>query len=71
MRTHSIIISILVFVPATAVLHGAEEGAPKNELAFGLGGLISISYNATQERVGLGPGIGSQVNYGHQIETWQ
>src|SRR5713101_6975874 len=68
MRIHSIILSLLVSLPATAVLHGAEEtAAPKNELAFGLGGLPSISRSTTQDRLDLGPGIGLQVNYGRRI----
>jgi hypothetical protein len=68
MRIHSIVISILLSLPPTAVLYGGEEGgAPKNELAFGLGGLTSISRSTTQERLDLGAGVGLQVNYGRRI----
>ena len=68
MRIHSIVISILLSLPPTAVLYGGEEGgAPKNELAFGLGGITSISRSTTQERLDLGAGVGLQVNYGRRI----
>lgn len=67
MRIYSIVISMLVSLPATTLLYGEEQEAAKNELAFGLGGLTSISRSTTQDRLDLGPGVGLQVNYGRRI----
>ena len=41
---------------------GQEEGAPTNELAFGLGGLPSLSLS-DEPSLNAGPGTGLQVNY--------
>ena len=53
---------------AAGALSGSEEGAaPKNELAFGLGGIPSTPRNTTRDRLALGPGTALQVNYGRRF----
>src|SRR5260370_8044228 len=53
---------------AAGALSGTEEGAaPKNELAFGLGGIPSTPRNTTRDRLALGPGTALQVNYGRRF----
>jgi hypothetical protein len=42
-RIYSIAIPMLASLLPTTLLYGEDQGAPKNELAFGLGGLTSIS----------------------------
>ncbi len=68
MRIYSIVISMLGSLLPTTLLYG-EDQAPKNELAFGLGGLTSISRSTAPDRLDLGPGVGLQVNYGRRIVT--
>jgi hypothetical protein len=48
------------------MLGDQEEGAPKNELAFGLGGLPSLS-RSDAPSLNAGPGTGLQVNYGRRF----
>jgi len=47
---------------------GSQEGAaPKNELAFGLGGIPSTPRNTIRDRLDLGPSTALQVNYGRRF----
>src|SRR5260370_12758478 len=60
-------IHTLLLLPAIAALcSGQEQGAPKNELAFGLGGLPSLS-RSDAPSLNAGPGVGLQVNYGRRF----
>jgi hypothetical protein len=60
-------IHIIALLPVITVLCcGQEEGAPKNELAFGLGGLPSLSRSEAPS-LNAGPGTGLQVNYGRRF----
>lgn len=69
MKIHSIAVHTLLLLPAMVGLCGGQgvEGAHKNELAFGLGGLPSISRGNTPDRLDLGPSVGLQVNYGRRL----
>jgi len=47
---------------------GSQEGAaPKNELAFGLGGIPSTPRNTIRDRLDLGPSTALQVNYSRRF----
>ena len=60
-------IHTIALLPVITVLcWGQEEGAPKNELAFGLGGLPSLSRSDALS-LNAGPGTGLQVNYGRRF----
>jgi opacity protein-like surface antigen len=60
-------IHALLLLPAIAVLcSGQEQGAAKNELAFGLSGLPSLSRSDTPS-LNAGAGVGFQVNYGRRF----
>src|SRR5271155_4635750 len=60
-------IHTIALLPVITVLCcGQEEGAPKNELAFGLGGLPSLS-RSDAPSLNAGPGTGLQVNYGRRF----
>jgi opacity protein-like surface antigen len=60
-------IHIISLLPVITVLcWGQEEGAPRNELAFGLGGLPSLS-RSDAPSLNAGPGTGLQVNYGRRF----
>lgn len=60
-------IHIIALLPVITVLCcGQEEGAPKNELAFGLGGLPSLS-RSDAPSLNAGPGKGLRVNYGRRF----
>ena len=60
-------IHTIALLPVITVLCcGQEEGAPKNELAFGLGGLPSLSRSDALS-LNAGPGVGLQVNYGRRF----
>ncbi len=60
-------INTLLLLPAIAVLcSGQEQSAPKNELAFGLSGLPSLS-RSDAPSLSAGPGVGLQVNYGRRF----
>jgi opacity protein-like surface antigen len=53
-----------LLLPALAAVGFAQEGsAPKNELAFGLGGVPALSRSDTPS-VDAGSGVAFQVNYG-------
>jgi outer membrane protein with beta-barrel domain len=69
MKIYSIAIHALLLLPAAAVLCNGQEAeeAHKNELAFGLGGLPSISRSDAPRSLTLGPGVGLQVNYGRRL----
>src|ERR1700722_2937732 len=60
------IYTIALLPVITVVCWGQEEGAPKNELAFGLGGLPSLSRSDALS-LNAGPGTGLQVNYGRRF----
>jgi hypothetical protein len=63
MRPTQLVLPLL----AVAVLgYGQEEGAPKNELAFGLNGLPSLS-RSDAPSLSAGPDVGLQVNYGRRF----
>jgi opacity protein-like surface antigen len=60
-------IHTLLLLPAIAVLcSGQEQSAPKNELAFGLSGLPSLS-RSDAPSLNAGAGVGLQVNYGRRF----
>jgi opacity protein-like surface antigen len=60
-------IHTLLLLPAIAALcSGQEQGAPKNELAFGLSGLPSLS-RSDAPSLNAGAGVGLQVNYGRRF----
>jgi hypothetical protein len=60
-------IHIIALLPVFTVLCcGQEEGTPKNELAFGLGGLPSLP-RSDAPSLNAGPGTGLQVNYGRRF----
>ena len=60
-------IHTIALLPVLTVLcWGQEEGAPKNELAFGLGGLPSLS-RSDAPSLNAGPGTGLQVNCGRRF----
>jgi opacity protein-like surface antigen len=60
-------INTLLLLPAIAALcSGQEQAAPKNELAFGLSGLPSLSRSDTPS-LNAGTGVGFQVNYGRRF----
>lgn len=60
-------IHTLLLLPTITVLcSGQEQGAPKNELGFGLSGLPSLSRTDTPS-LKAGPGVGLQVNYGRRF----
>jgi len=60
-------IHTFLLLPAIAVLcSGQEQGAPKNELAFGLSGLPSLS-RSDAPSLNPGAGVGFQVNYGRRF----
>jgi hypothetical protein len=60
-------IHTIALLPVITVLcWGQEEGAPKNELAFGLGGLPSLS-RSDAPNLNAGPGTGLQINYGRRF----
>src|SRR5882724_12092952 len=58
--------ALLLFTAVSVVCDAQEPTAPKNELAFGLGGLPSYS-RSNLPKLNLGPGIGFQVNYGRRL----
>ena len=57
---------LALFLLPTALCLAQENAAPKNELAFGLGGIPAL---ARSDSPGLdaGSGVAFQVNYGHRI----
>jgi hypothetical protein len=55
----------LLFLPAAFCL-AQENAAPKNELAFGLGGIPALS-RSDSIRLEAGPGVAFQVNYGRRF----
>ena len=55
----------LLFLPA-AFCFAQENTAPKNELAFGLGGIPSLS-RSDSPSLDAGSGVAFQVNYGRRI----
>jgi opacity protein-like surface antigen len=57
---------VLPLLAAVVAAYGQEELAHKNELAFGLSGLPSLSRSDTP-RLNAGPGVGLQVNYGRRF----
>lgn len=60
-------IHTLLLLPAIAVAcSGQDQSAPKNELAFGLSGLPSLSRSDTPS-LNAGAGVGFQVNYGRRF----
>lgn len=60
-------IQIVLPLLAVAVLgYGQEEAAHKNELAFGLGGLPSLS-RSDAPKLNAGSGVGLQINYGRRF----
>ena len=56
---------LLILLPATLSI-AQEDAAPKNELAFGLGGIPALSRNDSP-RVDAGSGVAFQVNYGRRL----
>lgn len=48
----------------------AQERAPKNELAFQLGGLAGLSRATSNGKLDLGPGVALQSNYGRRFKEW-
>ena len=60
------IYTIALLPVITVLCWGQEEGAPKNELAFGLGGLPSLS-RSDAPSLNAGPGTGLQINYGRRF----
>ena len=56
---------LLILLPATLCI-AQEDAAPKNELAFGLGGIPALSRNDSP-RVDAGSGVTFQVNYGRRL----
>jgi hypothetical protein len=60
-------IRTILFFLAVAVASLAQENtAPKNELAFGLGGLPSVT-RSDSPNLNLGPGVALQVNYARRV----
>ena len=55
----------LLFLPAAFCL-AQENAAPKNELAFGLGGIPALS-RSDSPRLDAGSSVAFQVNYGRRI----
>jgi opacity protein-like surface antigen len=55
----------LLLLPAAFCL-AQESAAPKNELAFGLGGIPALS-RSDSPRLDAGSGVAFQVNYGRRI----
>ena len=55
----------LLFLPVAFCL-AQENAAPKNELAFGLGGIPAVS-RSDSPRLDAGSGVAFQVNYGRRI----
>src|SRR6266404_7820919 len=58
--------ALLLFTAVAVVCDAQDQAAPKNELAFGLGGLPAYS-RSNLPKLDLGPGIGLQVNYGRRF----
>jgi opacity protein-like surface antigen len=55
----------LLLLPVVCCL-AQEDGAHKNELAFGLGGIPALS-RSESPRLDAGPGVAFQVNYGRRF----
>ena len=62
MRTRLLSLFILI----AASLLAQEDGAARNELAFGLGGIPALS-RSDSTRVEAGSGVAFQVNYGRRL----
>ncbi len=58
--------TILLFLAASTASLAQENTAPKNELAFGLGGLPSVT-RSDSPNLSLGPGLALQVNYARRV----
>ncbi len=56
----------LFLLPAALCLAQENNAAPKNELAFGLGELPSLS-RSNSPSLDVGPGVALQVNYGRRF----
>ena len=56
----------LFLLPAALCLAQENNAAPKNELAFGLGGIPSLSRSGSPN-VDAGSGVAFQVNYGRRF----
>lgn len=67
MKVHSIASRAAVLLPLAAVLCAGQESAPKNELAFTLGGIPSLSRSTSQQTLDLDSGIAYGVNYGRRL----
>jgi opacity protein-like surface antigen len=67
MRIHSIAIQASLLLPAAVVFCRGQELAPKNELAFTLGGIPSLSRSTSQQSLDLGAGTAFGVNYARRF----
>jgi opacity protein-like surface antigen len=56
----------LLFILPVALCFAQESESHKNELAFGLGGIPSLSRSATP-KLDVGSGVAFQVNYGRRF----
>jgi len=56
----------LLFLAVSAASLAQENTAPRNELAFGLGGLPSVT-RSDSPNLTLGPGVALQVNYARRV----
>jgi hypothetical protein len=61
-----IIRAIFIFAAAAAVCQAEDANTPTNELAFGLGGIPSVS-RSDSPSLNLGSGMAFQVNYARRI----
>jgi hypothetical protein len=61
-----IIRTLLFFAAAVGASRAQDSAAPRNELAFGLGGLPSVT-RSDSPNLTLGPGTAMQVNYGRRV----
>jgi opacity protein-like surface antigen len=67
MRLHLIAIQAALLLPATVAFCRGQELPPKNELAFTLGGIPSLSRSTSQQGLDLGSGTAFGVNYGRRF----
>ena len=59
---------ISLFILMAAALLAQEDGAARNELTFGLGGIPALSRSDTT-RLEAGSGVAFQVNYGRRLAS--
>ncbi len=71
MKIRSIVSHAVLLVPFAIILCRGQELAPKNELGFTLGGILSLSRSTSQESLDLGAGTAYGVNYGRKFVSFK